>query len=481
MRRLLPAPGPKPEGVLPGLGPSASRPGPTAVPWPLLVAIAPVTLGVATVAVRLPLALAVGLVMGLVLFLAVVVRAQVGLAVVIVAMLLSPELGAGALGGASGTTASRGVTVRIEDLLLLILGFAWLVHMAVHKDLGLVRRTPLNRAIAAYALVCGVATLWGMAAGRVAPLTGTLYVLKYLEYFVVYFVVANYLSDRGQVRLFTVLLLLTALVVAGVAMAQIPSGQRVSAPFEGERGEPNTLGGYLLFIGALAGGLLLNAPRPGQRWALALLLLILLVPFAATLSRGSYLGLPFVYVTLVVLARRRRASLALVGMVALVLAFAAAPDSVRDRVLYTFAQPTQAARVEIGGVRLDTSTSARLVSWASALRAVGEAPLLGLGITGFGFLDAQYPRTLVETGLVGLACFAVLIGAVWRECLRAWRRAPGNLERGLAMGSLAGLVGLLVHGLGANTFTIVRIMEPFWFVIGMVVSADRLGDPRGPA
>jgi hypothetical protein len=45
---------------------------------------------------------------------------------------------------------------------------------------------------------------------------------------------------------------------------------------------------------------------------------------------------------------------------------------------------------------------------------------------------------------------------------------------------------LLVHGLGANTFTIVRIMEPFWLLTGLVVSAQKLeqassaGDGQDP-
>jgi len=39
---------------------------------------------------------------------------------------------------------------------------------------------------------------------------------------------------------------------------------------------------------------------------------------------------------------------------------------------------------------------------------------------------------------------------------------------------LAGFIGLLVHAIGANTFIIVRIMEPFWFALGMVVMMPEL-------
>jgi hypothetical protein len=42
------------------------------------------------------------------------------------------------------------------------------------------------------------------------------------------------------------------------------------------------------------------------------------------------------------------------------------------------------------------------------------------------------------------------------------------------MGFLAGFVGLLFHGIGANTFIIVRIMEPFWFVAAMVIMVPEL-------
>jgi hypothetical protein len=52
------------------------------------------------------------------------------------------------------------------------------------------------------------------------------------------------------------------------------------------------------------------------------------------------------------------------------------------------------------------------------------------------------------------------------------RRDPE--ERGLALGFLAGYVGLLVHGFGSNTFIIVRIMEPFWLLAGIVMMIPAL-------
>jgi hypothetical protein len=34
---------------------------------------------------------------------------------------------------------------------------------------------------------------------------------------------------------------------------------------------------------------------------------------------------------------------------------------------------------------------------------------------------------------------------------------------------LAGSVAIFTHAIGANTFIIVRIMEPFWFMAGIII------------
>jgi hypothetical protein len=44
------------------------------------------------------------------------------------------------------------------------------------------------------------------------------------------------------------------------------------------------------------------------------------------------------------------------------------------------------------------------------------------------------------------------------------------------VGLIAGLVGLLVHAIAANTFIIVRIMEPFWFIVGIVIALSQMND-----
>lgn len=83
-------------------------------------------------------------------------------------------------------------------------------------------------------------------------------------------------------------------------------------------------------------------------------------------------------------------------------------------------------------------------------------------------MDAQFPRVLAETGLLGLFAFFYLMYSVFRLALHQLRETEEPYYRGLIMGFIAGFVGLMVHAIGVNTFIIVRIMEPFWFFVGII-------------
>jgi O-antigen ligase len=297
--------------------------------------------------------------------------------------------------------------------------------------------------------------------------TGALYVLKYFEYFIVFFMMVNHVRNRAQVKRFVLFLFLTAFIVAVIGMFQIPDGERLSAPFEGKVGEPNTLGGYLLFIGMTAAGIAIKIKDARMRYLLLFFILCLVPPFFFTQSRSSYLALIPAGMTLALMTEKRVIILGLVS-VALLLSPLFLPSIVKQRILFTFNQPHEPDQITIGDVRLDTSTSARLQSWKEVLRDFQKHPILGYGVTGYPFVDAQLPRVLAETGLLGLFAFLYLLYSVFQLALRQLRDTEEPYYRGLIMGFIAGFVGLVVHAIGANTFIIVRIMEPFWFFVGII-------------
>ncbi len=244
-------------------------------------------------------------------------RILVLLALLLVALVLSQVLV-----GMRGE--SRSVVVRLEDLPLIVIAFSWFAKTANKKEPGLVAKTPLNLWIVLYIAVTLLATLVGYLTCTVRTAAGFFYVLKYVEYFVVYYLTVNNLRDRPQAWRLVTTAFVTAAVVSLIGAARIPSGERVSAPFAGEVGEPNTMGG------------------------------------------------------------------------------------------------------------------------------------------------------LVETGIVGLGVFLALLAALLRAGMSAYRGLQEPEDRALALGFVAGTVGLLAHAAGANSFIMVRIMEPYWFFAAVVIALPAL-------
>jgi hypothetical protein len=406
----------------------------------------------------------IGLAIGCAIFTLSFMNAEWGLYILIFSMLLSPEIN---IGETTGASLQRGVTLRFEDFLIVVIGFGWFARNAVNKELGLFLKTPLNKAILFYVLACLISTGLGILADRVGVKTGALYVLKYIEYFIVYFMVVNHVRDADQIKRFVFCFLLTCFIISIFGILQIPGGERVSAPFEGESGEPNTFGGYLVFMGAIAGGLLIKTENPKLKSLLPILILSIVLPLLFTRSRSSYLALIPACFVLGLLLRQR---IIITGLMVVVLLLSPLflPSTVKDRILFTFTQQEESDQVEIGGIRLDTSTSARILGLKRLLRDYPKHPVLGYGITGYEFIDAQYPKVLIETGVLGLIAFFYLLYSIFKMAINHLKEVKTPYFKGLAIGFIAGYVGLLFHAIGANTFIIVRIMEPFWFFAGII-------------
>ena len=443
------------------------------VVWMGVILVATLLLASVITAVPPRLGMVAGLAVGI--FIIALANTQAALYILIFSMLLSPEF---IVGQTAGASLGRGVTLRLDDFLLVIIGLSWFAKTAIHKELGLFKTTPLNRPIFYYIAVCTISTGVGMMLGRVEPKTGFFFVLKYFEYFVVYFMVVNNISSRRQVKYFVIAMLVTCFAVSIVGIAQIPGGGRVTAPFEGETGEPNTFGGYLVLMLALVLGLLLNSKGARERLLLGTLLVFIIVPFLATQSRGSYVAFVPMYLSLIFFGDKKRV-LILILVLAVIFGPFVVPSAVKNRVVYTFRQPAQYGQLKVGGLRVDTSTSARLRSWRNVIaRDWIKHPLLGYGVTGYRFLDAQYPRVLAETGVLGFAAFVWLLYSLYKRVREFYQKTEDRFYKGLSLGFLGGFMAMLGHSVGCNTFIIVRIMEPFWFLAGLVIMLPAIQEPE---
>jgi O-antigen ligase len=119
----------------------------------------------------------------------------------------------------------------------------------------------------------------------------------------------------------------------------------------------------------------------------------------------------------------------------------------------------------------------RLYNWRIALKSFPEFPFLGVG---FGarqraFYDNHFVLVLSEVGLIGLAAFLYMLLAIFRQTLRIFREEKGIYFKALALGMLAGFIGIVIQSAASVAFIITRIAGPFWFLLGMIVASSGKG------
>lgn len=386
----------------------------------------------------------------------------------IFSMLLSPEL-------TIAEVPHRAVVIRVDDILLIVIFFAWLAKMALNKNLSLIHSTPLNLPIVSFIFLAIFSTTLAIAGDRVHPLESFFYILKYIEYFILFFLVSNIIHSKRQIEVFMLAFFITAFLVCLYAFWHLSEVVRVSAPFEGRSGEANTLAGYLLVVMGVIGGLVVHLKPRKVKFFLLGLLVCALVPFLYTLSRGAWLGVIPMFIVLILLApQAKKPALIVFFVVLLIFSSLFTPQLVKRRIAGTFV-PGKIYKLGQRRIALESSAVERVEGWKTIIfNKFPKRPLFGWGVTGVGLVDSNYFLWLGEMGLMGILVFLWIITTIFRHGLNIYRECQDNFLKGLTLGLLLGLTGIFVQGLTANSFIIVRIMEPFWFLTALIFSIPRL-------
>lgn len=381
----------------------------------------------------------------------------------IFSMLLSPEI-------MMGKTTSHDIVIRFEDIILLVMAFSWLMKIAINKDPGIFFNAPINWNVNIYLALCALSTTFGMMGGRVEVLSGMMFVLKYVEFYIVYIVVINNIRNKEAIPRYINSMFAVCVIICIFALYRYAQGGAMEAPFEGPGGgEKNTLGGYLVLVFGLALGILTWTRKLYYQIFLFALLVLIYITLSLSLSRGSWLSMLAIFLFAILSARNYRLHFTAAAILSVLAFIVISPQTTKDRVAYTFKeQVTQEEQISIFNYKLDTSTSARLLTFQAALEQFYKHPFLGWGVTGFVFIDSQYFRSLAEIGLLGLFAFLLMLLAIWRTA-KALLLTQTGFYQGLVFGFMAAMVGIMVHSVSANTFIIIRIMEPFWFLTAIIM------------
>ncbi len=214
--------------------------------------------------------------------------------------------------------------------------------------------------------------------------------------------------------------------------------------------------------------------RGWRRWSLVGLGMLLLACLGRTEALGAWLGLAAGLAAAAWMDRTFRWR-ALAIMAALGLGAVA--------VLVATGHATRFSPVDAG-------TRDRWMMWQAALRMIEDRPLLGHGVNTFmanyltywvggervpRYAHNCYLQVAAETGLIGLAAFAWLLGALVLRWAAGIKDASAP-QRAMLTGVTAGLVAFLVQaGLDTNFYAL-RQAALFWVLSGFAVG---LSEPPG--
>ena len=405
---------------------------------------------------------------------------KLSLMLLLVSMLFSPEMGLGSV------TGGRSLVLRYDDVLIVIIFLAWFARTAMFKDKAFITETPVQTPILVYTALTIVSTSLGVLRGDIKFTTSFFYVLKYVEYFLIYFMTVNVLDSKADIKKYLKLAFFVAVAVTIYAYYYYYSSgpdARASAPFEAPIGkpgesEPASLGGYYLLVFGFI--IAMMTEYSGSTFAFALVSVIFMFPaFLLTFSRSSYIGFVALVPVLILVSRKRKMLMTFLFCAGLmtVSLFPGLSGKVEDRIMMTYQGRYAVNTIKLGTagqIKLEDSAAARVGSLKRVMfEVLPKQPIFGRGVTGIGIGDTQYALVLGELGLAGFLVFIWMIYRIFSTARKVYRAYEEPWIKALSLGLMASIAGLLLQAVGVNNFIIVRIMEPFWFLTALVMILHR--------
>jgi len=384
------------------------------------------------------------------------INSNAGLSLLIASILISPEVKLFEI-------PDRTVAVRLSDLVILFIFLGWLGRMAIQKSQDYFKKSPLNLPIMIFSLMLVFSTLFGIYKGTVSPLRSLLFLFKRLQYFFIFFIVLNNTKTLKQIRVSIAFILLSTLVIDMVGYYQRLKGLSSVYGTFGNIGQSNVLGGYFMTALFLSIGLLF-----AYRWRIKILILLLIlltfINLLFTTSRGSNFSFAAAFIITGLLIRRFK--LVFIFIILACLFILSLPLLPKDLAFGV----TSSVRILPG--QEDPSWSARLYAWDLYLPRFYNNPFFGYGLSSLplGFVDNQYVMELLDTGMVGLFGLLWLFWKIFKSLYSFYRNNKDLYARSLAFGVLGGFIAMLIHALTITNFYTIRLMETFWFLLGITMA-----------
>jgi O-antigen ligase len=390
------------------------------------------------------------------------------------------------------------ITPSLLTLTLAALLLVWGLRMLTHSHAYDLRLSPLGLPILGLLGLTFFSLVLG--AGGI-PTTTTLHnYVKFVLGVLLFFSVVNCVRTREQARFALRVLIgcggLAALVglllyalndetalrlLVALGRIGYPTSGRVLRYVEddpegleraiGTSVDPNSFGGLLALLIALAAAQLFAARPLMPRWLLAVLTGCMGLALLLTFSRAALFGVIFSTAYLATL-RYRRLWWAMVGAALLVVALLVGLGMAGE-----FAQ-----RMSEGVQFQDQAQQMRLAEYQNALAIIRRYPLFGIGFGEAPEIDlvagvsSIYLTIASRLGLLGLGVFLSIVVAWFLRSLRLLPRLDGELGP-WALGAQAGIVAALSVGLADHYFFNIEfshMVALFWGCMGLGVAVEEI-------
>jgi len=403
---------------------------------------------------------------------------RIGLIVMLFFILIATDVPIG-----KGAGMERAVTIRLEDIILLIVSAGWLLNRAKTKTLSSLKNSPLMRPILIMATVITLATLTGYFQETVKPLNGIFFAMKRLEYFWIFFMTFNLMEKDSEAEIGLNILLVVSVVIAVVGVIQFfffpiseltAGGASATAGF----GRANTMGDFLLIMVGLTLGLFLYTKEPLKNFFYMTLLVIFSISLIMTKSRGSYISvIPMLLIIFGISRNKKILFFILLCMIVPIFYifvvkvgtgdFSALLNKHHEDISNQF---TQIADVATEGESIDPSLHSRVLAWKESVNEISDYPFLGQGCgsKSLGYADNQYVMELLETGFIGFFTFLYMNLCIFYFMLRFYYATANPHFKALSLGFIGGHAGMMVHGITMVNFYTIFNMEIFWFVLALI-------------
>ncbi len=393
---------------------------------------------------------------------------------------------------------------------LIGLAAVWVLRAAIRREAW--PASPANLALLVFCLAIPLA-VWASAFPELTlpKLTGLILGLASLR------ALGFIVRSRRRLELALALFGIVALGVWSVGLlgmrlaplqgltARLPQALVALPGTPGEGINPNQLAGALVLVLPVMLGCAAGFAREGRRAAALLLsaaMLVVLATVIFTRSRAGWIGLSVALIGWAFFAawlhggRRFRIALGIAAVVSAVAVIAAAAVVGPSLV----AQATEAGQAgpAVDAVMQQLSLDARVEIWSRAIYALQDFPFTGVGLGTFRrVVNLLYPLFLVppdsdiahahnvflqvgvDIGLGGLVGYA---GLVLAAAVTAWQaaRSSSRFTGSVALGLLAGMIGLHVYGLADTLALGSKPGLLFWLALGLIVALPRVeaGLPR---